>query len=325
MKITFLGTGSACPTRSRNVSSLALQLPEMATLWLFDCGEGTQHQILRSPLRLSQLDCMFFTHLHGDHLFGLPGLLASRSLQNAGHSPVTLFGPPGLEDFVRVALGVSHTHPGYPMRFQVLEPGVIYENSRFQVVCAPMHHRVESFGFAVLEKPLPGAFNVDLARSLNIPEGPVYGRLKSGETVTLQDGRTIDGGQLVGKDRPGRRFAYTGDTVFSNAAVALGLDADMLVHEATYLQADEMQARRGFHSTAQGAARTALEAGAHSLYLTHFSARYETGPQLTSLLQEAQAIFPNTILAYDFLSVEIPLREVASPTVERLETASVPT
>jgi ribonuclease Z len=293
----------------RNVSSMALQLPEQGVLWLFDCGEGTQHQILRSPLRLSQLERLFFTHLHGDHLFGLPGLLASRSMQNGGTTPVTLYGPAGLEEYVRVSLDISQSHPGYPILCEVVRPGVVYEDEAFQVVCAPMRHRVEAYGYAVLERAQPGQFDAAAAQALVIPPGPLYGRLKSGETLTLPDGRVVHGADLIGPPRPGRKIVHCGDTIYTPAAVELAKGADVLIHEATYLQADLAQAQRGLHSTATMAAQTAQRADVGLLILTHFSARYEAGSGLAHLLAEARAIFPNTVLAYDFFTYEAPRRE----------------
>src|SRR5207245_956880 len=155
MKITFLGTSSGTPSRYRNVSSVALQLPQQATLWLFDCGEGTQHQVLRSPLRLSQLERVFITHLHGDHLFGLIGLLATRSMQAGGVSPVTLYGPPGLAEYVRRVMEITQTRVGYPIETKTVAPGTIYEDAHFSVVCAPVMHRTAAFGYAVIEKDQP--------------------------------------------------------------------------------------------------------------------------------------------------------------------------
>lgn len=309
MRITFLGTSSGAPTRSRNVSSVALQLPERGTLWLFDCGEGTQHQILRSPLRLSHLERIFITHLHGDHLFGLPGLLASRAMQNGGTTPVTLYGPAGLEEYVRLSLDISRSRPSYAITVQTVRPGLIYEDERFEVWAAPMRHRMECYGYAVVEKPLPGRFDVERARALGIPEGPLYGRLKAGEVIRLEDGRIIDGKSLVGPPRPGRKVVYCGDTIYTPKAVELAMGADLLIHEATYTKDELEHAKRGMHSTAEMAARTAAEAGVRCLILTHFSARYETGDKMNALLQEAQAIFPNTILAHDFMIYEVPRRE----------------
>ncbi len=312
MKITFLGTGAGSPSRARNVTSIALQLPQAARLWLFDCGEATQHQILRSSLRLSQLERMFFSHLHGDHLFGLPGLLASRSMQNGGTLPVTLYGPQGLDEYTRCALEISQSHLAFPLAVKTVRADkngavqTVYEDAGYRVECAPMAHRVEAYGYAVVEKDQVGHFDVERARDMDIPAGPVYGRLKRGETVTLDDGRMINGADLIGPTIRGRKIAYCGDTIYTPNAVQLAQGADVLIHEATFLHEELAQAVRSRHSTAVMAAETALHANANLLILTHFSARYEVGPFLDGLLAEARAIFPNTILAHDFLTYEVP-------------------
>jgi ribonuclease Z len=310
MKITFLGTSSASPTRSRNVTSIALQLPQRAALWLFDCGEGTQHQILRSPLRLSQLEKVFLTHLHGDHLFGVMGMLASRSMQNGGTTPVTLYGPNGLAEYVRVTMQVCQMRLGFPVKVETIKPGLVCEDDRFRVSCAAMQHGVEAYGFAVEEQTLPGRFDVEKAQALGIPPGPIYSRLKKGETITLGDGRVVEGKELTGQPVPGRKFVYCGDTTFTPRAVELARDADLLVHEATYLEEDRDLADRARHATARMAASVAQQANARALILTHFSARYESeaGSRLQDLLAEAQEVFPNAHLARDYWSYEIPRR-----------------
>lgn len=311
MKITFLGTSSGAPSRNRNVSAIGLQLIQQGKLWLFDCGEGTQHQVLRSPLRLSQLERIFITHLHGDHLYGLPGLLASRSLSAGALTPVTIYGPNGLQEFLRVVFDRSQTRTGYPVRVEVLRPGVVYEDETYEVSCLPMAHRIESYGFAVREKTQTGHFDAEQAKRLGLPPGPLFGQLKRGETVTLPDGRAIDGKTLVGPPLIGRKVVYAGDTGETPRAAELAQDADVLIHEATYLTADLELALRAAHSTAAGAARVAKEAGAKALILTHISPRYDTeaGSRLPELLAEAQAIFPNTYLARDFWTFDVPRRE----------------
>lgn len=310
MRITFLGTSSGAPSRSRNMTSIALQLPQAPRMWLFDCGEGTQHQILRSPLKLSQLERVFITHLHGDHLFGLTGMLASRSLQNGGVSPVTLYGPAGLAEYVRATLEISRTRLGYPISVERVTPGNIFEDDAVRVLCAPMRHGIESYGYAVIEKDLPGHFDPIRARELGIPSGPLYGRLKAGERIELEDGRIIDGADLTGPPIQGRKVVFCGDTTFHPGSVELSADADLLIHEATYVSADVQLADRANHSTAAMAAEVARQAGVRRLLLTHFSLRYESegNPSLDDLVSEARFIFPNTGLAYDFLSVDVPRR-----------------
>jgi ribonuclease Z len=311
MQITFLGTGSGAPTRARNVAALAVQLPERGDLYLLDCGEGTQHQVLRAPqVRLSQLTRVFVTHLHGDHVFGLVGLLASRSLAQGGTTPVTLYGPAALEEYVRGVMRTTGTGFGYPVQFVTVRPGVVCDDGSVQVRAVPVRHRCEAYAYAVEEKTQPGRFDVDAARALGIPEGPVYGKLKAGQSVTLDDGRVIDGRALVGPPRPGRRLVYSGDTTFAPALVELASGADLLIHEATYAESERPLADRAAHSTAAQAAEVARRAGVRRLVLTHFSPRYESeGNGLSELIEEARAVFPETEAAHDFLRLEVPRRD----------------
>src|SRR4028119_2201127 len=181
VQITFLGTSSGVPTRSRNVSSLALRLPQRSEVWLFDCGEGTQHQILRSEIRVSQITRIFITHMHGDHIYGLMGLLASCGL--AGNpSRIDIYGPPKLEEYLRAAGKYSQTHFSYPVKVHTVQPGLVLDEGEFTVYCDALTHRVPAFGYRVVEKDKPGRFNVEEAIELGIPSGPLYGKLKRGET-----------------------------------------------------------------------------------------------------------------------------------------------
>lgn len=311
MRLTFLGTSAGTPTRTRNMTSVALQWVQQGALWLFDCGEGTQHQILRaSGVRVSQLEHLWVTHLHGDHVFGLPGLLASRSLVKGADTAVTLHGPEGLEPYLRTVLSLTHTGVRYPWRVETVAEGLIYEDDKGLVTCRRLVHGVTSYGYAVQERPRPGEFDPVKAQELGVPAGPLYGRLKNGETITLPDGRTVDGAMLVGLPRPGRKVVICGDTGATPAVVELAQGADVLVHEATFLTEDADRAAQVGHSTAAGAARAAREAGVGTLILTHFSPRYESDREsrLPTLLAEAQAVFPNTFLAADFWTFDVPPR-----------------
>jgi ribonuclease Z len=309
VQITFLGTSSGVPTRARNVSSVALRLPQRAELWLFDCGEGTQHQLLRSELKMSQLSRIFITHMHGDHIFGLMGLLASCGL--AGNvERVDIYGPSGLNEYIQAALRYSHTHFSYPVKVHAVRSGVIYEDDEFTVTCGPLHHRITAFGYRIAEKDRAGRFDVEKAKELEIPAGRVYGQLKRGETVTLTDGRVINGKELCGPTEIGRKIAYCTDTVFCEGAVELAQDADVLIHEATFAHQDAEMAFQRLHSTSTMAAQTALSAKAHRLIMTHFSPRYAPGNnlELKDLLVEARAIFPKTDMAHDFMVYDVPRR-----------------
>jgi ribonuclease Z len=282
------------------VSSVALA---RESEWLlFDCGEGTQMQLLRTELRLSRLRYVFITHLHGDHVLGLPGLLGTINLSRHDQ-PVSVFGPPGVSRFVRDVSRATHFHPIFPLDVTEIEAGIVLETPAFTVEAQRLNHKVLAFGYAMQEKPRPGRFDLETARALGIPPGPLYGRLQRGEAVTLDDGRSVEPDEVVGAARPGPRFAYCTDTGPSESARRLAERADILVHEATYTEdmSDEAEARG--HSTAAGAARVARAANVKHLLITHFSPRHEdVGP----LLAEARAIFPNTTAAYDLLEVPIP-------------------
>ncbi|WP_269623522.1 ribonuclease Z [Prochlorococcus marinus] len=311
MLITFLGTSSGVPTRSRNVSAMAVRLPQRSELWLFDCGEGTQHQFLRSDLRTSQLRRIFITHMHGDHIYGLPGLLSTLGL--AGKSlGLDLYGPNNLKDFLFSVLNNSASRISYPIQISSIEKlahenKVIFEDKDFIVRSTPLIHRVPAFAYRVDQKPKPGKFDIDKAIALNIPPGPIYSQLQKGKEVTLPDGRSFKGKEFCGPKRAGSSFVYCTDTIFSESVIKLATGTDLLIHEATFSHADANLAYQRQHSTSTMAAQIALEANVGQLVLTHLSPRYAPGNQFSpnDLLTEAKAIFPNTLLAKDFLQIDI--------------------
>ncbi|MDJ0690259.1 MAG: ribonuclease Z [Xenococcaceae cyanobacterium MO_188.B32] len=312
MEITFLGTSSGVPTRSRNVSSVALRLPQRAEVWLFDCGEGTQHQLLRSDIKTSQIKRIFVTHMHGDHTFGLMGLIASCGL--AGNAQeIHIYGPPGLSEYLQACAKHSYINFSSRLQLHTVEPGIVYEDREFTVSCALLKHRVPAYGYRIAEKNRPGKFDIDKAKALGIPPGPIYGELKQGKIITLSDGRIIKGTELCGEVEIGRKVVYCTDTVFCDAAVELARDADVLIHEATFAHQDAEMAFERLHSTSTMAAQVALLAGVKQLIMTHFSPRYTPGNSITldNLKQEARAIFPQTKLAYDFYTYEVPRRREA--------------
>ena len=311
MQVTFLGTSSGVPTRGRNVSALALRLPQRGELWLFDCGEGTQHQFLRSDLRVSQLSRIFITHMHGDHVLGLPGLLASLGLAGSC-AGIDLYGPDPLRDYLEGVLRTTSTRIGYPLRShkvrQAAASGVaLLDDGDLTVRCAPLTHRVPAYAYRVDQKPRAGRFDVERARALGIAPGPIYAELKRGRSVCLEDGRIINGASLCGPERPGASLVYCTDTVYCEAAVELAAGADLLIHESTFAHAEAAMAFARQHSTSTMAAQTALAAGARQLVLTHLSPRYMPGNPVTpdDLLAEARAIFPQTALARDFLCLDV--------------------
>jgi ribonuclease Z len=302
MQITFLGTSSGVPTKTRNVSSVAVKLPQRAEVWLFDCGEGTQHQILRSDIKSSQISKIFISHLHGDHIFGLAGLLASCGMAGATQR-IDIYGPAGLGEYLDACLRYSETKLTYPIKVHRARPGIVFSDDEFTVTCAPLKHRVTAYGYRITEHDRAGRFDVEKARSLAIPEGKIYGLLKQGKIVTLEDGRTFNGADFVGAPQKGRAIAYCTDTTYCDNSVALAQNADVLIHEATFAHQDADMALQRLHSTTTMAAQVARGAQVQQLVMTHFSPRYLN---LEELLEEARAIFPNTILAYDFLTIEVP-------------------
>lgn len=313
MQITYLGTSSGVPTRGRNVSSVALKLPQRSEVWLFDCGEGTQHQILRSDIRISQITRIFISHMHGDHIFGLMGLLASCGLAgNPGR--IDIYGPPKLSDYLKACERYSQTHFSYPVKVNTVEPGQVYADDEFSISCDLLEHRVPAFGYRIVERDRSGRFDVEQAKRLGILPGPIYGELKQGRVVTLADGRVINGITLCGPTQIGRKFCYCTDTIYSESTVALSRGADVLSHEATFSHHDAELAYQRLHSTSTMAAQVALAADVKQLILTHFSPRYAPGNaiQLKDLLEEAQAIFPNTVLAHDFYIHDIPKQDTKS-------------
>lgn len=307
MELEFLGTGAGVPAKHRNVTSIALRLlDERNAVWLFDCGEGTQMQILRTNIRPRKIEKIFITHLHGDHIFGLPGLISSRSFQG-GMEPLEIYGPVGIKQFVLNALKISQTRLAYSLKFIEVTPGVVFSDSQFTVTCELLDHGIESYGYRVVEHDHDGELQVAKLLELGIKPGPIFGQLKKGKTVTLATGEIIKGSDYVGQAKKGRIVTILGDTRITNASVKLAQDADVLVHESTFNKTEAKMARNYYHSTTHQAAEVAKASCAKRLILTHISARYLAQDAL-NLEKEAQEIFPNTKIAKDFDIIEIPFQ-----------------
>jgi ribonuclease Z len=303
MRVIPLGTSSGKPTIKRNVSALAVA--REAEWLLFDCGEGAQTQIARAGLSPNRLAAVFITHLHGDHFNGLPGLLSTMGLDRRTRE-LTLAGPPGVREYLNTLERLRVIFITYPLDLKELTAAAdlkaVLETADYTVTARPLDHRLFALGYRVDERPRPGRFNVELARELCVPEGPLWGRLQSGDDVTLDDGRTILSVDIMGPPRPGKSVAYCLDTRPCAASIELARGVDLLIHEATYTQELAAEAREYGHSTAAQAARTARDAGARRLLITHFSTRY---PDPAVLLEEARAIFPETILAEDLMEIQL--------------------
>ncbi|HKP86312.1 MAG TPA: ribonuclease Z [Blastocatellia bacterium] len=303
MRVIPLGTSSGKPTLKRNVSALAIA--REAEWLLFDCGEGTQMQVARAGLNPNRLAAIFITHLHGDHFNGLAGLLSTMGMDRRTRG-LTLVGPPGVSEYLETLARLKILFVNFPLEVRELGSDTnlapVYETPEYVVSAHPLDHRLFALGYRVEERPRPGRFNLDRARELGIPEGPLFRRLQLGEDIRLDDGRTIRSTDVLGPPRLGRTVAYCTDTRPFGGAIKLARDADLLIHEATYTEELSEEARDYGHSTAAQAARIARESGARRLMITHFSTRY---PDLTPLFEEARAVFPDTRLAEELLEVEV--------------------
>jgi ribonuclease Z len=309
MKVIPLGTSSGKPTLYRNVSAVAIA--REGEWLLFDCGEATQIQVMRAGLSPNRLAAIFITHLHGDHFNGLPGFLSTMGLDRR-ERPLTVAGPRGLRQYLDMLARLKILYLNYPLDVKEFAPSdfrnshskslLVYETPAYEVVAAPLDHRIFAIGYRVEERPRPGKFDVERARQLGIPAGPLYGRLQSGHAVQLPDGRRIESREVVGPPRPGKIVAYCTDTRPCDAGVALGRNADLLIHEATYTEDLIEEAEDFGHSTAMQAARIAERASARRLLITHFSTRY---PDASPLLEEARSVFADTLMARDLTEVEL--------------------
>jgi ribonuclease Z len=304
MRVTFLGTSAARPTVSRNVSSLVLH--REGEMMMFDCGEGTQRQMMRygTGFTLSEI---FFSHLHADHFLGVIGLLRTLGLQGR-EEPVTLYGPAGATAILRAAVDLGVERVPFEVAIRELEPGEVLSRAEYAVVPFRTSHGGRSLGYAVVEEERLGRFDPDVAARLGVPEGPLWGKLHRGEPVEVE-GRTVSAAEVVGPPRPGRKVVYTGDTRPARQVVEMARGADLLIHEATFASDEAARARETGHSTAVEAARIAREAGVLQLVLTHLSPRYADDPRV--LEREARKLFPASSIAHDGLTLEIPYRDSA--------------
>ncbi|MDM5277202.1 ribonuclease Z [Paenibacillus silvae] len=309
MELYFLGTNAGVPTLQRNVTSIGLRmLDERRALWLFDCGEGTQHQILSSPLKLSKLEKIFITHLHGDHVFGLPGLLSSRAYQG-GTTPLTVYGPPGTERMIKTTMELSQSHLNYDLNIVEHTGGIVFEDDSFVVEAALLEHRIDSYGYRVTEKDRPGSLDPAKLAAYGLKPGPLFGRLKRGEPISLDSGETVRPEDVLGAPKRGIVITILGDTRPCANVQPLAQNADVLVHEATFMHDLADTAHEYYHSTSIEAAEAAQAANVGQLIMTHFSSRYKDEEQLQPLLEEARSIFPNTRLADEHQLIPVVHRE----------------
>jgi ribonuclease Z len=306
LSLFFAGTAGSVPTARRGLPALLLRAG--GDRILFDCGEGTQQQLLRS-VGLPELDVIFITHYHLDHWLGIIGILKTFDLRGR-ERPLTVYGPPGLRallDAMRPAWG----RVTYPLALEELDPHEEVAFDGYVVAPFPVEHRVRAYGYSFAEDDRPGRFDAETAARLGVTPGPDFGRLQAGETV---NGVTPD--QVLGEPRRGRRIVYTGDTAPCQATEVFAHEADLLVHEATFLDDELARARETGHSTARQAAEVATAAGVKLLALTHLSTRYFP----RDIRDEARAVFPDTLVPRDFDTIEVPFPERGDPHLVKEDT-----
>ncbi len=305
LDLVFLGTSASAPTASRGASATLLR--RGGDRLLIDCGEGTQRQLLRSDAGLVDLEHVFLTHLHADHVLGLPGMLKTFALRGR-ELPITVYGPRGTRSLLG-ALGIVIGRLTYPLAIEELGAGDAIEFDEYHVGAFAVAHGRNALGYALREDGRPGRFDVGAADALGVPDGPARGALQRGEPVSLDGGRVVRPSDVLGPPRRGRTVVLSGDTAPTASVVAAAEAADVLVHEATFLSDERDRARETDHSTAEDAAGVAREAGVLLLALTHLSARYAG----SEAADEATKVFPATVVPRDFDLVEVPLPERGPP------------
>ncbi len=311
MSLVFIGTGASTPSARRGLPSLLLR--RGGEHLLFDCGEGTQRQLVRS-VGLADLDAIFITHFHADHWLGLPGMLKSFALRER-EAPLALYGPPGLKALMADVKFIYGRLP-YSLSIEELGPMEAVRRAGYTVGSVPVRHRVNvAYGYVLVEDSRPGHLDAELAASLGVTPGPDFGRLQRGETVA-----GVRPEQVMGRTRDGRKIAITGDTAPCEAVQVAAHGADLLVHEATFADDEFARARETLHSTARQAAEIARAAEVRMLALTHISTRYAGG----ELREQAREVFPDTEAPRDFDTIELPFPERGAPRLIRWRSEAAP-
>ena len=304
ISVVFLGTSGSVPTLKRSLPSVVIQCPKQ--LWMFDCGENTQRQMMQAKVSFHKKLKVFLSHLHGDHVLGLPGVLQTMSLMDR-KEPVQIYGPPGIKDFLVCTKETLNFGLTFPLEInEVLSEGIIAEEDEYVVTAVKSNHAVVGFCYAFVEKRRAGKFYPEKAQALKVPLGELWSKLQAGQEVKLTDGKVVKPSDVMGPLRAGRKIVYTGDTRPFDAFAKFAADADLIIHESTF---DDSLVEKAFldgHSTPSQAAAEAKAAGARQLALTHISARY---PDASLLLDQAKRVFANTIVADDFMVLELQLKQ----------------
>ncbi len=298
LTVTFLGTSSAAPTKGRGLPAVAIQ--REGSVILMDCGEGVQRQVLNQRIGLNRETSILITHLHGDHVTGLLGLLQTMSLAQR-RKPLNIVGPPKLLKWLEVTEELLRIGLTFPVNFSPAKQGTVLSTNDFKVRATKALHSVEAYSYVVEERSRPGVFFPQKAKTLRVPEGKLWSKLQKGRKVRV-DGRTISPSEVTGPPRPGRKIGYSGDTRPSPRLARFFSGCDLLIFDSTFHGKDRDKAVERKHSTCLEAAEIAKSAGVRRLALTHFSARYTS---VASLVRQARTVFPETIAARDGLKVEV--------------------
>lgn len=302
LRIIFLGTGGSLPTRNRNPS--AVMVNREGELILFDCGEGTQQQMMRAKTGMMNLSSIFVSHFHADHFLGIPGLIQTMSFMGR-KDPLLIYGPEGTREFTELFKALGYFTLKYEVRGILLKPGDIVERENYIIRAVKTEHSIPSLGYALIENPRPGRFNREKAIELGIPPGPLFAKLQKGNPVEV-NGKLVKPEDVMGDLRPGRTIVYSGDTRPCDTILEVSRTADVLIHDGSF--ADEMAdwAKESKHSTAGEVANLAKDAEVKKLILTHISSRYTDDAE--PLLIDSMKIFENVIIAEDLMEIEIPYR-----------------
>lgn len=304
LKIVFLGTAGSIPTPTRSLPAIAII--RLGELIIFDCGEGVQRQMVKAGLGFNKKTKIFITHMHGDHVLGLPGLIQTMSLLHRDKQ-LEVYGPCGLKGFLAGVEKALRSLPTFPLKIkEINQKGLVCEEEDYSVYATQANHVAPSFSYSLVEKHRPGKFYPEKARALGVPEGVLWSRLQQGLLVKLQDGSVVKPEMVVGPLRPGRKIVYTGDTMFSNAIVELARDADLLIHDCTFDDDLSERAIEDGHSTPSQAAKTAEKSNVKRLILTHVSARYKN---TRKLIGQARKVIADVEVAEDFMKIQLPLKD----------------
>ena len=304
LRVVFLGTAGSIPTIQRSLPAIAVQ--RKGELILFDCGEGVQRQMILARIGFHRKTKVFITHMHGDHVLGLPGLFQTMSLLDR-EKKLEVYGPSGIRAFVEATQQTVQFTLTFSIEvFEIEEAGLICEEKEYEVHAVWADHTIPNLAYALTEKPRPGKFHQEKAKSLGVPKGPLWSKLQHGSAVKLSDGRIVKPKDVLGPLRPGRKIVYTGDTRPVEKLVELAENADLLIHEATFGTELAERTHEDGHSTSSQAAETAKKARAKRLVLTHISARYK---KTDLLLEQAKKIFPKVDVAEDFMKIDLPLSD----------------